>query len=411
MVEAAAHLRKGLDLLPALPETAERWRQELELQSALAAALVASKGNAAPETGRAYGRARELCGRLGDTAALVPVLSGLSTYHQTRAEYDAMRALAEDLLALGRRHGDTASSLVGHRSMGLCLHQLGDFEAAREHFEQVLRLYDAGAHPSLASIAAYDMRAVALSYLAWDLLLLGDPDRAGALGDQALSWTRDLGHPHTMAFALIYAVLLRLLRRDEPAAEHLVRELMALALEHRFPVWLGLARVMQGYVVAQRGEPAEGLALARKGWAEAIATGARWNRTFYLGLLARSCERAGQVDEAHELLGQALQAVEETGERWFEAELHRQKGEWLIAHRGGEIAEAEQSLRRAVAVAEAQKARFWHLRAATSLARLWRNHGEPGRARDLLDPLLGGPSAPPGLPDLHDAKALLETIA
>jgi predicted ATPase len=213
--------------------------------------------------------------------------------------------------------------------MGIRLHQLGDFAAARDHFEHVLRLYSPDDHHALVSIAGYDMRAVAPSYLGWDLLILGQPDQAHALGEQGLSWSRQLRHPHTIAFTLIYAALLRLLRRDHGNAEKRLRELTSFADEHRFPVWLALARIMHGYVLGGRGETDQGLALARQGYAERTATGSRWNETFYLALLAETCARAGHVDEAFELSGAALAAADETGEQWFAAELHRMRGEWL----------------------------------------------------------------------------------
>ena len=404
--EAAAQSRKGLDLLSSLPEGHGRWQQELRLQSILGAALAASQGNAAPATGQSYARARELCEQLGETTALIPVLSGLSTHYQTRAEYAAMREVAADLLRRGDEQGDTASSVVGHRSMGICLHQLGEFAAARDHFEHVLRLYSPEDHHALVSIAGYDMRAVALSYLGWDLLILGQPDQAHALGEQALSWSRQLRHPHTIAFTLIYAALLKLLRRDHGSAEKRLRELTSFAAEHRFPVWLALARIMHGYVLGVRGDTDQGLAIARQGYTERTATGSRWNETFYLALLAETCARAGHVDEAFELLGAALAAVDETGEQWFAAELHRMRGEWLA--KGGQGDEAEASFQRALAIARRQHGRLWELQAAGSLARLLGDRGRPDEARDLLAPVLATFSEGFDLPALVDAKSLLD---
>jgi class 3 adenylate cyclase/predicted ATPase len=405
-MEAAAQLRKGLQLLSMLPDGRERRQQELRLQSTLAAALVASLGNAASETGESYARARELCEELGETRALTPVLSGLSTYHQTRAEYAAMREVADDLLRRGEEQGNTASSMVGHRSMGICLHQLGEFAAAREHFEHVLRLYSAEHHHGLASVAAFDMRAVALSYLGWDLFILGEPDEGRTLGNQALAWSRQLRHPHTLAFALVYAALVNLLRRDHRAAEERLAELTAFAAEHHFPVWLALARVMQGYVLGVRGDAPGGLELARKGWADNVAAGSRWNRPFYLALLAAACERAGRADEAFDLLAAALEAADDTGERWFEAELHRYRGEWLAGR--GKDDEAHACFQRALAIARRQNARMWELHAASSLARLSRGHGGSD-VGDALASLLArfGDDSP--LPALREARMLLDS--
>src|SRR5262249_8811986 len=161
--EAVRQLQKGLELLASLPE-GSRTRQELELQCALSGALVAFKGQGAPETGEAYLRARLLCEQLGDSTALVPVLSGLCTFHLGRSESEAAREIAGDLLRVAEERDDTASRLVGHRSMGACLHQLGQFSAAVDHLEQVLALYVPKVHHGIAPVAAQDMRTAALSY-------------------------------------------------------------------------------------------------------------------------------------------------------------------------------------------------------------------------------------------------------
>ena len=306
MAEAVVQSRNGLDLLVRLPDDAGRSHKELELQTILAAALVATVGNAAVETGQAYARARALCEQLGDTTTLVPVLSGLSTHHQTRSEFEAMRQTAMDLLRLGEQLSDTASELVGNRSMALCLYHLGHFDPAREHLERVLSIYAPGAHHPLTSIAAFDMRAAALTYLSLSLLILGYPEQARQWNEQSLIWSRSLRHPHTLAFSLHYAAFFHLLGRAGPPAEEIIDELRSLAVEQRFPVWLAGADIMRGHVLAGRDEAAEGLPLARKGLAEREATGSSWHQTFFLGLLAGIAQDAGQSAEALSLLETAL---------------------------------------------------------------------------------------------------------
>ncbi len=404
--EAVAQLRKGLELLSGLPDGPDRWERELELQSTLGAALVASLGNSAPETGRAYIRARELCERLEDINTLVPVLSGLSTYHQTRSEYGAMRLIADDLLRLGRQQHHTASLLVGNRSMGLCLHHLGSFTSAQIHFQEVNKLYVADTHGSLASVAAFDMRAVALTYLSLASFILGDIGQAESLSAQALTWSRNLRHPHNLAFALCYAALLKMLAQSDPEATELLDELTALTTEHHFPAYLAVANILRGRLISGCGRSADGLALMRNGLSEIASAGASWNQTYFLGLLALTCENAGLADEAFDALARALEHADATDERWFEAELHRQKGEWLIAHRPESHEEAEACFHRAIAVAQKQQARLWELRAATSLARLWQNRRRR-EAHDLLAPVCGVFNEGFDTPDLKRAKALL----
>jgi predicted ATPase len=409
MVESAAQSRNGLDLLQQLPDDAGRGRRELGLQGVLAAALVATVGNAAVATGEAYARARTLCEQLGDTTTVVPVLSGLSTFYQTRSDFAALRATALDLLRLGDALGDAASELVGHRSLALCHYHLGEFRPAREHLERVLRIYVPGEHDLLTSIAAFDMRAAALAYLALTLLIVGYPEQARQRREEALAWSRGLRHPHNLAFSLNYAAFHDLLARA-PGACDVIDELGALAVEQRFPVWRVGADIMRGHLLAARGQAAEGLPPARAGLDERRATGSSWHETFFLGLLAEVTNHAGDAPEALGLLDSALALAHRTGERWFEAELYRQRGESLLMDQGDTHAAAEASFRRALRVAQEQQARLWELRAAISLARLWAKQGERHKSRDLLAPVYGWFTEGFDTLDLKDAKALLDEL-
>jgi predicted ATPase len=409
MAEAVSQLRRGLDLLPALPDTPERQRLELELQSALGGALVASRGIAAPETGSAYARARVLCEQLGDSVSLIPVLSGQISHHFGRAEYALAQRTAEDLLRLAKSRGDTASELVGSRSMGLNLHLLGEFRGAVRSFERVLQLYDPNKHSALTAVAAYDMRALALTYLSVDLFILGHIDDALARGEEAIAWSRQLNHPHTLGYALSFGALLHMLRRENEKAEAMTEEVLALAAAQNLPVWLPSANVFRGYLRVTRGD-AEALASARQGIAAKNAQGSVLNQPFFLSLLAASCERAGKAEEALSLLAEGFAIAERTGERWFEAELYRLRGDWLLVHCGGKEAEAETCFHRALALAHQQEAKIWELRSAVSLARFWSGRGRLREARELLAPLCDAFGRSRPIPDIEVARALLTEL-
>jgi class 3 adenylate cyclase/predicted ATPase len=406
VAEAVSQLRRGLELVPALPVTPERQRLELELQSALGGALVASRGIAAPETGSAYARARVLCEQLGDSVTLIPVLSGQISHHFGRAEYALAQRTAEDLLRLAQSRGDTASELVGSRSMGLNLHLLGKFRAAARSFERVLQLYAPNEHGALTAVAAYDMRALALTYLSVDLFILGHTDEALSRGEEAMAWSRQLNHPHTLGYAISLGAMVHLLRRENEKAEALTEEVLALAAAQNLPVWLPSANVLRGYLRVARGDT-EALAFARQGIAAKNAQGSVLNQPFFLSLLAASCERAGKAEEALSLLAEAFAIAERTGERWFEAELYRLRGDWLLVHCSGMEAEAETCLHRALALARQQAAIMWELRAAVSLARFWSGRGRLGEASDLLVPLCDAFARTQPIPDIEAARALL----
>jgi class 3 adenylate cyclase/predicted ATPase len=406
MAEAVSQLRRGLELVPALPDTPERQRLELELQSALGGALVASIGIAAPETGSAYARARALCEQLGDSVSLIPVLSGQISHHFGRAEYALAQRTAEDLLRLAQSRGDTASELVGSRSMGLNLHLLGEFRAAARNFERVLQLYDPNEHGALTAVAAYDMRALALTYLSVDLFILGHTDEALSRGEEAIAWSRQLNHPHTLGYVLSFSAFVHMFRRENEKAEAMTEEVLALAAVQNLPVWLPSANVFRGYLRVARGDT-EALAFARQGIAAKKAQGSVLNQPFFLSLLAASCERAGKAEEALSLLAEAFAIAERTGERWFEAELYRLRGDWLLVHCSGMEAEAETCLHRALALARQQAAIMWELRATVSLARFWSGRGRLREAGDLLVPLCDALARSRPIPDIEAARALL----
>lgn len=210
--------------------------------------------------------------------------------------------------------------------------------------------------------------------------------------------------------SLTYAAVLNLLGRAEAVAEKLLDELRSLTVEHRFPAWLASANIMLGYVLAARGDTPEGLALARQGMADRAATGLQYHEMYYLGLLAQSYERAGQTDEALALITTALERADRTGERWLEAELHRHKGEWLVAFDHANEAEIEACFHRALAVAQEQRAKTWELGAGTSLARLWRKQGKCTDARDLLAPIYDWFTEGFDATDLKNAKVLLDEL-
>jgi predicted ATPase/class 3 adenylate cyclase len=406
MPEAVSQLQRGLELVPALPDTPDRQRLELELQSALGGALVASRGIAAPETGNAYARARVLCEQLGDNVSLIPVLSGQISHHFGRAEYALAQRTSEDLLRLAQSRGDTASELVGSRSMGLTMHLLGEFRAAARSFERVLQLYDPKEHGALMAVAAYDMRALALTYLSLDVFILGRTDDALSHGEQAIAWSRELNHPHTLGYALSFGALVHLLRGENEKAETMTEEVLALAAAQNLPVWLPSANILRGYLHVARGD-IKALAFARQGIAAKTSQGSVLNQPFFLSLLAQSCERVGQAEEALSLLAEAFAIAERTGERWFEAELYRLRGDWLLVHCRGMEAEAETCWHQALGLARRQAAKIWELRSAVSLARFWSGRGRLREAHDLLLPLCDAFARSRPIADIEGARLLL----
>jgi len=409
IMEAAAQFQKGLDQLALLPDNPQKQRQELEFCSALSAALRAVKGQGAPETGRAYARARELWERLGSPSEFVQIPYGQSRYHAHRGELELAQRLDEDLLRLSRQRNDAAGLVLGHLSSGVNLMFSGVFPASRLHLEKALALYDPISQRPLVRQAGVHPHVFAQAYLGNTLFCLGFPDQALARSSANIPEAEKLAHPPSLAGGLAIGARLLSLLGDDAALDEWVKQLFAVATEHGFPHWRTQAEIYRGWAKVKNGDVTEGMSLLRRGSAAYRASGVELFVPHYMDLLASACQITGQIEEGLTLLDDALQIVERTGERWLAAELNRHEGQLLL--RQGHSDAAEQRYRRALSIAQEQEAKLWELRATVSLARLWRDRGRRVEARNLLAPVYGWFTEGFRTRDLKDAKALLDELA
>jgi TOMM system kinase/cyclase fusion protein len=410
-LEAIGHLTTGLEVLKTLPDTPERIQQALMLYTALGVPLRATKGLGAPEVGQVYARARELCQQVEETPQLVPVLRGLWEFYELQGELQTARELGEQLLTLAQRVREVELLLVAHNVLGDTLVWLGEFAGARAHLEQGMTLYHPQQHRSHAFLYGYDSGVHCLSFGAWALWYLGYPDQALQRIHDALTLAQELSHPFSLAFALAFAAWLHQLRREGQAAQERAAATIGLATDQGFPFWESWGTVLQGSVLAEQGQSAEGIAQMRQGIAAWRATGAELQLPYYLALLVEAYGKAGQAEEGLRVLDEALTAVHKTGERQHEAELYRLKGELLLKQDVPDEQEVESCLRQAVDVARQQQAKSLELRAAMSLSRLWQYQGKRVKAHDLLAPIYGWFTEGFDTADLQEAKALLDALA
>lgn len=411
-VEAISHLTKGLELLAPKPGSPQSAEQELMFQISLAIPFTAVKGYAAPETARAYTRARELCNILGDTRQLFPAMYGEWVYHMVKAHQDEAKCVAEEFLRLAEQHRARDGIVVAHRTLGLSLLNLGQLPAGREQMEQVLKLYEPEAHRSLAFRYGQDPRAVALSFLAWIEWLLGYPETAFKHCHDAIDLARDLSHATTTAYALSTAPYVHCFCGDLRGAHEVAEAAVAFSVQERNPFWLAMARVIWGWVLAEEGQVERGLAEIRLGLDEWRATDSAWLWPCYLALLAEALTRANQTEQALEAIDDALAAVSATSESFYAAELHRLRGVLLqrLGPRQNE-ARAEAECLQALDIAKSQGARCLELRAATSLTRFWAERGERAKAHELLAPIYSWFTEGFDTPDLKEAKTLLDALS
>ena len=404
--EAIGHLSMAIELLGGLPDDDARAPEELDLQIKLGGCLAAVEGYAAARAADAYARAQELCRKSGPQSQMFTVLRGLWISRLVRGELTAARALAEESAKLAEGQANTSVSIEGHHALGGTLICLGDFSAARNHLEDSIALYDRAPmtrdfmHDSVVGILPRCFAAHAL----WHL---GYPDQALGKMDDALKLAGRLSHPFSIAMARDYAAMLYQFRREGPKAREWAELAIALCEERGFAYYLAWGRIIQGWALVEAGGGEQEIAEMRDGLTALRATGAALRLPYYLATLGEASGRAGRTEDGLQDIQEAHNVANATGERWREAELHRLKGELLLAQSEDAQPEAEACFRRGLEVARAQQAKALELRVGMSLARLWQQQDRRAEARDLLAPLYDWFTEGFDTPDLKESEALL----
>jgi DNA-binding winged helix-turn-helix (wHTH) protein/predicted ATPase len=409
--EAVDYLSKGLALVDTLGSAPDRTRLELEFLTAAGPALTALKGYGAPEVERAYVRAAALCDRLKNEARLTAVLRGLVALRQQRGELRPALPLARRLLGLARRAQDASRLLQAHQAAGTTLFYLGELRRARQRLASGLAIYGRGERGTGAVRSGLSTAVVCLGHTAWALWLLGYPDQALAKSQQALALAERLSHPHGIVYALHFSCVVHQFRGEIGPARERAEAVVTLATEHGFAFWMAYGAIMQGWALAAQGRYDEGLGLMRHHLVSLQATGSELGRTYFLALLGDACAKARRIEGGLRAVAEGLGPIADTGERFYEAELYRLRGEMLRRRppTGGRkaAAAAEDSLRRALQVARHQQARSLELRAAMSLSRRWCRRGKPDAARRLVSRVYGWFTEGFATEDLKAARRLL----
>jgi predicted ATPase len=403
--DAIAHLNRALVLLSALSEPSERAQRELDVQLALGPAFMAAKGLSASEVEQTYARARILCEQVGETPQIFSALRGLAVVYQNQGALPTARELGEQCLRLAQREAAPTHLLEAHISLGITLSFLGQYAAARTHFEQGSALTDPMGQRALTLPMVR-----CLAHAARTLWCLGYPAQALQRSQEALALTQGLAHPHSLAEARNFAVFLHYLRRDTAAVQAEADALLTLATVQGFPFWEVAGGVGRGWALAMQGEGEMGLAQLRQGLAAMVILEHGLSRPFHLVLLAEAVGHTGQVEEGLRLLAEALTAFEATRRGDLLAEAYRLQGALLLQQAVPDAAQAETCFQQALTVARRQQAKSWELRAATSLARLWQQQGKRTEAYDLLAPIYSWFTEGFDTADLQEAKGLLEEL-
>ena len=418
LVEGVWQLTRALDQISALPKTPALRRDEIKYQVALITPLIHVKGYAAPETRAAIDRAHLLLkqvGALGETPEdpllLFSVLYSFWAANFVAFNGDALRELAAQFLALAEKQGATGPIMIGHRLMASSLMGTGDIVEGRKHYDRAMALYDPAEHRSLATRFGQDLGVVILTFRSWVLWLLGYPEGARMDTERALKDAREISQAATLMYALFSVTWTHIHCGNYAVANALADELVALADQKGALFWKAFGMLHQGRLLALTDQASDAVHMLGSAIAALRSTGATLWMPSQLSYLARAYAELGQFDDAWRCIGEATTAVEATKETLFEAEVHRTAGEIALLSPEPDAAKAEAYFERALTVARQQHAKSWELRAAMSLARLWREQGKAQQALEMLAPVYGWFTEGFDTRDLKDAKALLEELA
>jgi predicted ATPase len=405
--ETARLARRGLSLLERVPDSPQKAAAEVGLQMTYGVSVKTSQGYAVPEVGRAFARARELCGRIDDPARVVPVLIGLATHHIVAGEITTSRDVALEMLDLFNKLGDPNLQMIGQWSLGVALFHLGELDVSHEHLARALELYDPAFHKRRVWETGVDPGIFCKCEFARTSTLRGHADQGLQLVRDAVAEARAVEHPQPLAFALAFSMMIYLLRREPVHVCRVYEELSDLCRTHGIAQELQWGAPFRGRALVELGQVAQGIEEMKDGLAAHTLIRSTLLRPYYLVLLAGGLLRARRFDEALAVLTESRRVADETSQHVYDSEQRRLEAEVLL--KCGRGADAERLYRESLKTAQDQGAVWLALRAARGYASYLVDAGRPAEAREVLQ-ICG--SVPQG----HDtmdyvyAEALLRTL-
>ncbi|HEX9370854.1 MAG TPA: AAA family ATPase [Roseiflexaceae bacterium] len=407
--EAIGHFTTALTLLGRLPGSPQHDADELDLQLALVLSIRVTRGSAAPELKPIHDRAWALCDQVGTPEQRFSVLFELCAFHHLRGETDQHQALAERLVDLAEQWRTPVHLVIACMLLGDAHFVRGKLMLAQEQFERCVSLYSAQQHHAYVASTGVDRGVISLAWESHALWCLGYPDQALQRVRKAIDLAHHLAHPISQIWALAYAAMLHQFRHESAAVRAEAETALALATQYEIAYYGAWAAILLAWALAEEQPGAEGIARLHQALADFQATGARLRWPYYLALLAEIYGSAGQPATGLSVLDEALAVSATHGECWWDAELHRLRGELLLAQ-GAQEATAAAAFQQALAIARDQGARSLELRAATSLGRLWQRQGRVDQAHRLLSDMYTWFTEGFETPDLQAARALLHTL-
>ena len=407
-MEAIAHLNRGLERLAARPHVPEQRHQELDLLIILGPALIATKGYVAPEVKDTYNRAYELCRDVGEETQRFAVLSGLRRFYLVRGEFNTTRDIGNELLTLAQRQQDSTFLLEAYWALAGVLFLLGEFVLVQRYLKQAVAIF-ASRRENSQTIRHGTVPGIhCLGWLSLTSWMLGFSEQALQQSQQTLELAQQQTSRFAQRFCFSHARMLHHYRREATSI-----------LEKRQS-----EKILQsGYPITDQRESsiniADNWALFIEGKRENIVSSMRDSldisdnvnfRPYLLSFLVEIYGKTNQIQDGLETIEEGFTLIQQMGAYFYEAELHRLKGQLLLQQSPDNQTKAEACFQHAISIAQRQSAKSWELHAAASLAKLWQQQGKRQEAYDLLAPAYGWFTEGFDTADLIEAKALLDRL-
>jgi DNA-binding SARP family transcriptional activator/tetratricopeptide (TPR) repeat protein len=406
--EGIVHLQRGLALLKSLPDSPKHEEKELEMQLSIGKAWKYEGPSTSARN--AINRARDLCLKLDRPAQLARTLGELTILHYVMAKYDQAKKIGLEALELAEETKDPLLIVEGHWLLSVLDFCLAEYVKARGHLEEVSAFYDPHEHHAvLIELRGVDAGLSAMAYDACCLQTMGYPDQALKKSQDAIALAKSFDHSFTLADVLCFAgCMVNEIRNDGESLSRAAVDLKQLTDERKLDGWIGHATRYKGAALLMRGEPKQAIQTILDGIDISKKTSELLYRSLTLCSLARAQAELDMLDEGLATIDEALDVVEQTGERIWEPELYRVQGEILVLK--DDLAGAETSLHKAIELSRIQKAKSWELRTTIFLARLWKEQKKTKEAKKMLGEIYGWFTEGFDTPDLQEAKSLLEEL-
>jgi class 3 adenylate cyclase/tetratricopeptide (TPR) repeat protein len=407
--EAIAHYSSGLRVLESLPDDRRRAQLELALQVELGYSLIPLRGWSALETAQAFSRAGELSRQIGDTPSQFRALWGVGAFHFVRGDQHKAHEIAEQCLALAQQVNDVDALIEGHYLLGITRCVGGDFVSGCAELERAVALYGKDVRETHRLLYGQDAKAAALGWLAMARWVLGHPDESLAKAQEGLAFVRDATQPFLLARGMAGVGFIHVFRREPRGSDSELSAVLALCAEQGFAYFHAVVSAFQGANLVLLDDARRGVELMQASLVALRTAGSELLLTLILVNLADAELTLGHIDEARSVLEEGFEAAERNGEHWADSELLRIRGQLLLLD-GSMPAEAEECLRKSLAVARGQRAKAFELRASVALARSLQQRHRHEEAAGLLAEALGAWPIELDSVDLCEARQLLEDV-